>query len=149
MHVLYSAPNRLAPELERALGATYTPVDELFERSDVVSLHCPLVPETHHLVDAPRLRRMKPGSVLVNTARGACVDESALADALESGPLAAAGLDVFEGEPAVHPRLLVLENVVLAPHIGSADRPAREGMAGLAADNVIAVLGGGSPKTPV
>jgi glyoxylate reductase len=149
MHVLYASPARLGVELERALGATFTTVDDLFERADIVTLHCPLTPATRHLVSAARLSRMKPGSVLVNTARGACVDEAALADALESGPLAAAGLDVFEGEPSVHHRLLARENVVLTPHIGSADRPAREGMARIAADNVIAVLGGRSPHTPV
>jgi glyoxylate reductase len=149
MHVLYAGGAPIAPNLERALGATRVTLDELFPRCDFVSLHCPLTPETLHLVNAERLARMRPGAVLVNTARGGCVDEAALADALARGPLAAAGLDVFEDEPRVHPALLALDNVVLAPHIGSADRPAREAMARLAADNVLAVLAGSPPHTPV
>src|SRR4029077_282358 len=96
-----------------------------------------------------RLASMKPGSVLVNTARGPCVDEEALAEALERGPLAAAGIDVFEHEPALSPRLLACRNVVLTPHVGSADRKTREAMAGLAADNVIAFVRGSPLLTPV
>jgi glyoxylate reductase len=149
MHLVYSQRAPVSLELERALGATFVPLDELFERADLVSLHCPLTPDTRHLVNAERLARMKPEAVLVNTARGGCVDESALAEALEHGPLGAAGLDVFEGEPRVHPRLLASERVVLAPHIGSADRPTREAMARMAADNVLAVLAGERPLTPV
>jgi glyoxylate reductase len=149
MHVLYTQRTRLAPELERALGLAFRPVDALFAESDSVSLHCPLTEETRRLVSAERLGRMKPGSVLVNTARGGCVDEAALAEALARGPLGAAGLDVFEDEPRVHPALLARENVVLAPHIGSADRATREAMAGMAADNVLAVLSGKTPLTPV
>jgi glyoxylate reductase len=149
MHVLYTQRTRLDPNLERALGATYTDVDTLFAESDFVSLHCPLTPETRHIASAERLARMRRGSVLVNTARGPCVDEAALAAALESGPLAAAGLDVFEQEPRVHPGLLGRENVVLAPHIASADRPTREAMARTAADNVVAILEGRSPLTAV
>ncbi len=106
------------------------------------------IPSSHDEI-ADRLRRMKPGSVLVNTARGGCVDESAHAEALERGSLGAAGLDVFEDEPVVNPRLLAREDVVLAPHIGSADRPTREAMARTAADNVLAVLAGRPPLTPV
>lgn len=149
MSVLYTQPGRAPAAVERELGATYTSVDALFEESDFVSLHCPLVDATRHLVDAARLARMKPGSVLVNTARGGCVDEAALAHALASGPLAAAGLDVYEREPAVHPALLARDNVVLAPHLGSADRRTREAMARLAADNVVAVLSGEPALTPV
>ena len=89
--------------MEQALGATRLELDALFEQADFVSLHCPLTPETRHLVDARRLARMRPGAVLVNTARGGCVDEGALAAALDDGPLAAAGLDVFEDEPRVPP----------------------------------------------
>jgi glyoxylate reductase len=149
MHLVYAGRTRAAAEIERALGATAVSLDVLFETADFVSLHCPLVPETVHLVNAARLARMKRGAILVNTARGACVDESALATALQQGPLGAAGLDVFEDEPRVHPQLLELDNVVLAPHIGSADRPTREAMAGIAVDNVLAVLAGRPPAHPV
>lgn len=149
MHVVYASRARVAADLERALGATAVSLDELFETADFVSLHCPLTPETVHLVNAARLARMKRGAVLVNTTRGACVDEAALATALRQGPLGAAGLDVFEDEPRVHPALLELDNVVLAPHIGSADRPTREAMAGIAVDNVLAVLSGKPPTHPV
>ena len=149
MHVLYASRAPLPPHLERALGATRVDVDDLFARADFVTLHCPLTPETRHLVNAERLARMRPGAVLVNTARGGCVDEVALAQALARGPLGAAGLDVFEDEPRVHPALLARENVVLAPHVGSADRPTREAMAGTAADNALAVLAGRSALTPV
>jgi glyoxylate reductase len=148
MKVVYAAPRPLEPAMERALGATHLELEPLFAVADFVSLHCPLTSETRHLVDAQRLARMKPGAVLVNTARGGCVDESALAAVLASGQLGAAGLDVFEDEPRVHPALRTLENVVLAPHIGSADRPTREAMAGIAADNVLAVLAGAQPLTP-
>ncbi|HEY2364914.1 MAG TPA: D-glycerate dehydrogenase, partial [Polyangiaceae bacterium] len=99
MHVCYTQRNRLDEKLERALGATFASVDELFRTCDFVSIHCPLTPETHHVASRERIASMKPGSVLVNTSRGACVDEAALAEALEKGPLAAAGLDVFEREP--------------------------------------------------
>jgi glyoxylate reductase len=145
MPVLYAARTRASQNVERALGATAVSLDELFQLADFVSLHCPLTSETRHLVNAGRLARMKPGAVLVNTARGACVDEGALAHALRVGPIAAAGLDVFEDEPRVDASLLALDNVVLAPHIGSADRPTRVAMAAMAIDNVRAVLAGQSP----
>jgi glyoxylate reductase len=150
MRVLYNQRTRLAPEIERALGASYAPLDELFEHADFVSLHCPLTEETRRLVSCERLLRMKPGSVLVNTARGACVDEAALAATLTDGRgIVAAGLDVFEDEPRVHPALLALENVVLAPHIASADAPTRAAMARMAVENAIAVLEGREPANPV
>jgi glyoxylate reductase len=149
MPVLYTQRSRLAPDLERSLGATYAELDDLLARSDLVSLHCPLTPETRGLLSAQRLSRMKPGSVLVNTSRGPVVDENALAGALEKGPLAAAGLDVYEDEPRVNPRLQERQNVVLTPHIASADRPTREAMARMAVDNVLAVLEGKAPPNPV
>jgi glyoxylate reductase len=149
MRVLYTAPRGLPEDLERALGATRQDLNALLSMADFVSLHCPLTPETRHLMNVSRLGLMRPGTVLVNTARGGCVDEPALADALSRGHLAAAGLDVFEDEPRVDPRLLALENVVLAPHLGSADRPTREAMARIAVDNVLAVLAGQPPLTPV
>jgi glyoxylate reductase len=149
MHVAYSQTRRLDALVERALGATWCTLDELFADSDFVSLHCPLTPATRGIVSRARLEGMRRGSVLVNTARGACVDEGALADALERGPLAAAALDVFEDEPIVPPRLLAQPNVVLAPHIGSADATARRAMTAMAVDNVLAVLSGAAAPNPV
>lgn len=150
MHVAYTQRKREMEGLERALGATFIPsLDDLVATSDAITIHCPLTPETFHLFTAERLARMRPGSVLVNTARGPIVDEAALAHALEHGPLAAAGLDVFEDEPRVHPALLARSNAVLAPHIGSADPETREAMARTAAANVVRVLGGDLPLTPV
>jgi glyoxylate reductase len=149
MRVLYAQPRPLAPDLERALGACHVAIPELFVRSDMVSLHCPLTEETRGLVSAERLATMKPGSVLVNTARGPCVDEVALAESLLRGPLAAAALDVFDDEPRVNPALARLPNVVLTPHIGSADRATREAMAGMAVRSVIEVLEGRPPENRV
>ncbi|WP_086674975.1 2-hydroxyacid dehydrogenase [Amycolatopsis pretoriensis] len=123
--------------------------EELLARSDVVSLHCPLTPETRHLIDAAALRAMKPSAYLVNTTRGPVVDEAALADALEAGEIAGAALDVFEKEPEVEPRLLGRDDVVLSPHLGSATIETRTGMAVLAARNVVEVLGGRAPLTEV
>jgi glyoxylate reductase len=125
------------------------PLDELLATADVVSLHCPLTPQTRHLIDAAALRRMRPSAYLINTARGPVVDEAALADALEAGALAGAGLDVFEHEPQVEERLLALDNVLLTPHLGSATGQTREAMAVLAARNAVAVLTGAGPLTPV
>ncbi|HKH18137.1 MAG TPA: D-glycerate dehydrogenase [Solirubrobacteraceae bacterium] len=124
-------------------------LEELLERSHVVSLHCPLTPETRHLIDAGALARMRDDAYLVNTARGPVVDEAALADALRDGVIAGAALDVFEREPAVHPDLLGLENAVLVPHLGSATIETRTAMAELAGANAIAVLAGDEPLTPV
>ena len=121
-------------------------VDELFARADAISLHCPLVPETRHIVDARRLALVKPTAVLVNTARGGCVDEPALIAALEAGRLAGAGLDVYAREPAIDPRLLTCPRLVLAPHIGSATTETRTQMAQLCADAVIDVLSGRRPR---
>jgi glyoxylate reductase len=149
--LLYTA-GRIRPETiwtEARLGVKRVDLGELVERSDFVTLHAPLTPETDHLVDAALLARFKAGSVLVNTSRGGLVDTAALAVALRDGPLAAAGLDVYEHEPQVEPELLELENVVLLPHIGSATAKARDGMARLVADNVIAVLEGRPALTPV
>jgi glyoxylate reductase len=122
---------------------------ELLERSHVVSLHCPLTPETRHLIDADALGRMRDDAYLVNTARGPVVDEAALATALRDGVIAGAALDVFEREPEVEPALTELENVVLIPHLGSATVETRTAMAELAAANVAAILRGDVPPTPV
>nr|WP_169739764.1 D-glycerate dehydrogenase [Amycolatopsis taiwanensis] len=147
MHIIYSGRSRSAAENE--LDARFVTQDELLATADVVSLHCPLTPETRHLIDASALAAMKPSAVLVNTTRGPVVDEPALADALARGEIAGAALDVFEKEPEVEPRLLELDNVVLTPHLGSATVETRTEMALLAAHNVISVLGGGEPVTPV
>jgi glyoxylate reductase len=130
------------PEWQRELGARFVVLDELLERSDIVSLHCPLTRETHHLIDARALSRMKRTAVLVNTARGAIVDEAALVAALRSGAIAAAGLDVYEDEPRLAPGLAELENAVLLPHIGSATHAARDAMGRMCAEAVIAELSG-------
>jgi glyoxylate reductase len=146
--LLYSARSP-KPEAANRLGAQYVRLEELFARADFVTLHAPLTPETHHMVDQPALARFKPGAILVNTSRGGLVDSTALAAALRRGRLAGAGLDVYEREPQVPEELLELENVVLAPHVGSATAQARDGMATLVAENVIAVLEGDAPVTPV
>ncbi len=121
------------------------PLDDLLAQADFVSLHCPLTPLTHHLLDARRLALMKPSAILVNTARGPVVDEQALARALQAGRLAGAALDVYEQEPRVHPELLRLPQVVLAPHSGSATRRTRQTMARMAAEGLVAVLQGRPP----
>ena len=129
--------------------ATLLPLDELLASSDAVSLHCPLTPQTRHLIDRDALRQMPSSAYLINTARGPIVDEAALVEALAEGVIAGAGLDVFEEEPNVHPGLLGLDNVVLVPHLGSATVETRTAMADLAARNVAAVLGGRSPITAI
>ena len=131
------------------LGAERLSLADLLAGSDVVSLHCPLTPETHHLIGAEQLAAMKPSAVLVNAARGPIVDERALARALAERQIAAAGLDVFEREPEVEDGLLLLENAVLTPHLGSATVETRTAMAELAARNAISVLRGQGPLTPV
>jgi len=130
-------------------GAEAMPLDRLLLTSDVVSLHVPLTPETKHLIDKRALTRMKRSAYLINTARGPVVDEAALAWALQHHLLAGAALDVYENEPAVHPDLLPLENVLLVPHLASGTTDTRTAMADLAADNVLAILGGRPPLTPV
>ncbi|WP_311966627.1 NAD(P)-dependent oxidoreductase [Arsenicicoccus cauae] len=130
-------------------GARKVELDELLSCSDVVSLHCPLTDSTHHLIDADALERMKTSAYLVNSARGPIVDEAALVAALEAGEIAGAGLDVFEAEPTVHEGLLDRDDVVLLPHLGSATVEPRTAMAELAAQNVLDVLAGKPPVTPV
>jgi glyoxylate reductase len=149
MPLLYTQRTRLSAEQEAALGVQYASLDELIAQSDILSLHAPLTPETRHLINRDTLARMKPGSVLINTARGPLVDEAALAEALVKGPLFAAGLDVFEAEPAVHPALIPLKNVVLAAHIGSATQATRQRMGDTAIRNLLAVLAGRPPLNPV
>lgn len=142
MHVLHSGRRPTDEPGE-------TTLDELLRRSDIVSLHVPLTRDTRHLIDAGRLSSMKPTSVLVNTSRGAVVDEEALAQALHDGTIFGAGLDVFEDEPVVHPRLLTAPHAVLLPHIGSATVVTRTAMARMAAGSVLAVLDGDQPPNLV
>lgn len=149
MRIAYHQRRPAPAEVEAALGAERLPLERLLAESDVVSLHCPLTPETHHLIGAAELGAMKPSAVLVNAARGPVVDERALVAALREGRIAGAGLDVYEHEPRVEPGLPALENVVLAPHLGSATVETRTAMAELAARNAISVLGGQGPLTPV
>jgi len=149
MTIAYHNRSAVAADVASRLGAERLELDELLATSDVVSLNCPYSPATHHLIDAAALARMRADAFLVNTARGPIVDEAALVDALRSGAIAGAALDVFENEPAVHPGLLDLDNAVLVPHLGSATVETRTAMATLAARNVAAVLGGQGPLTPV
>ncbi|MBV9454615.1 MAG: D-glycerate dehydrogenase [Rubrobacter sp.] len=144
MEILYTGHSR-KEEAEREFGARYLELNELLQESDFLSIHTPLTDETRHLIGAEEFEKMKSEAVLVNTSRGPVVDEAALADALESRRIFAAGLDVYEEEPEVHPKLLKLENVVLTPHIGSASIETRDKMATLAAENLQAVLSGKEP----
>lgn len=148
MPVLYHNRRRVPEVVEAELGARFVTLDELWEASDVISLHAPLNPESHHVVDAAALARMKPTAVLVNTGRGPLVDEAALVEALRARRIAAAGLDVFEREPALAEGLAGLDNVVLTPHVGSATTTARATMVRLCCDNVAAVLEGRPALTP-
>jgi glyoxylate reductase len=148
MKILYTDARR-NEDAEREIGATYVTFDELLARSDFVSLHTPLLPETRHLMNAERLRKMKRTAILINSSRGPVVDEHALAEALRDRVIAGAGLDVFEREPAVDPLLLTLENVVLLPHIASASEETRTRMAVRAAQNVLAFMDGTPLLDPV
>ncbi len=142
MKVIYHNRSRLSPALEQEYRASYVSKDELLARADHLILVLPYSAESHHAIGAAELARMKPTATLVNIARGGIVDDAALAMALKNRTIAAAGLDVFEGEPAVHPDLLTVPNVVLTPHIGSASIPTRQAMAHLAADNLVAFFTG-------
>jgi glyoxylate reductase len=148
MEILYHNRSR-KEDVENELGARYLDLDDLLRESDFVSIHTPLTDETRHLISERELGLMRETAVLVNTSRGPVVDEGALAAALAEGRIFAAGLDVYEEEPKVHPELLELENVVLAPHVGSATIDTRDKMATLAAENLSGVLRGEEPKTPV
>jgi glyoxylate reductase len=147
MRVAYAARSAKPPDDRPAADAM--PVDRLLSTSDVVSIHVPLTPETRHLIDQPALARMKRTAYLVNVSRGPVVDEAALVWALKNRLIAGAALDVYEEEPKVHPDLLALESVLLAPHLGSATTETRTAMADLAVSNVLAVLSGQPPLTPV
>ena len=149
MRVLYHDTVRCEAAMERDVGATYADPETVLRESDFVSLHTLFVPETRHLINERTLRHMKKTAILVNAARGPIVDEAALVRALSEGWIAGAGLDVFEEEPKVHPGLLSLKNVVLAPHIASASFDTRLAMATLAVRNCLAVLDGKPAITPV
>lgn len=148
MDILYTARS-CKEDAEKELGARKVELKELLAESDFVSIHTPLTDETQHLIGEKELDSMKSTAVFVNASRGPVVDESSLAEALENGRIFAAGLDVYEEEPKVHPKLLELENVVLAPHIGSASIETRDKMAALAAENLQAVLNGEKPPNLV
>ncbi|MEN9300642.1 MAG: hypothetical protein RLZZ254_423, partial [Actinomycetota bacterium] len=149
MTIAYTKRTPLDAATNAELEATHMDLDQLLATSDVVSLHCPYSPETHHLINKERLSKMKKNAFLVNTARGPVVDEAALVDALKDGVIAGAGLDVFEHEPKVHEGLLGLDNAVLIPHLGSATVETRTAMANLAATNALAFLAGKTPPNPV
>ena len=149
LRVLYTDQKRLPESTETSLGAQWLPLGELLEKSHIVSLHCPLTPGTRHLLDRDKLLSMRKGAILLNTARGPIVDERALVEALRSGHLMGAGLDVFEEEPALAPGLAQLPNVLLLPHAGSAARETREAMARMAVSSCLAVLDGRTPENRV
>ncbi|MEO7547676.1 MAG: D-glycerate dehydrogenase [Ramlibacter sp.] len=149
MNVIYHNRSRLAPGLEAACRARYVDKSELLKTADHLVLVLPYSPSSHHAIGAAELAQMKPTANLVNIARGGIVDDVALAKALREKTIAAAGLDVFEGEPNVHPDLLTVPNVVLTPHIASATVPTRKAMANLAVDNLIGFLLHGKPLTPL
>jgi gluconate 2-dehydrogenase len=145
MKVIYNNRKRLSQDIERRLNASYASKDELLAQADFVVLQVPYSPETHHLIGAAELRKMKPSAILINSTRGGVVDDAALIDALSNGALRGAGLDVFENEPRLNPAFLQLKNVVLTPHIGSSTEATRRAMAMTAAKNLVAALTGGNP----
>ena len=147
MNVVYHNRSRLTPEVEAECRARYVTKDELLRTADHLVLVLPYGKESHHAIGASELALMKPTATLTNIARGGIVDDAALAQALRERSIAGAALDVFEGEPKVHPDLLTVPNVVLTPHIASATVPTRRAMANLAVDNLIAALTGGAPPT--
>jgi glyoxylate reductase len=145
MRVLYYDPNPLPPDAEQQLGATRVDIGRLLAESDFVSVHVPLTNETHHLLSTPQFAQMKRSAILINTSRGPVVDEAALVEALNAKKIAAAGLDVYEREPAVHPGLIPLPNVILAPHIASGTVRTRSEMSAMAARNMATAVRGGRP----
>lgn len=142
MKVLYNKRSKLAPEMEAEFGFEYADVDEILEKSDFISLNVPLTPNTDHMLNKERLDKIKENAVLVNTSRGKVIDEAYLAEKLEKKEIAAAGLDVFEFEPKINEKLLKLDNVVVAPHIGSATKETRDKMSMMVAEDIHKVLSG-------
>jgi glyoxylate reductase len=149
MRLIYSDARRASENIERELQAEYVPLEKLLKESDFVSLHVPLIQETHHLIGARELSLMKPTAVLINTSRGPVIDEKALVQALKSHRIFAAGLDVYENEPKLAAGLKNCENAVLAPHIASATGETRTRMALMAAENMILALKGQRPPNLV
>jgi len=147
MRVIYHDPSN--PEVPDTLQATAVDKATLLAESDFISIHCPLLPETTHAFAAAEFKAMKPSACLINTSRGPVIDEAALVEALDTGEIFAAGLDVFEDEPAVHPGLLDCQNAVLIPHLGSATEETRGKMAAIAAQNIVARLNGETPPNCV
>ena len=145
MNVIYYDVYRMSQEEEQQYHVTYMPFEDVLQQADFVSIHTPYMPSTHHLIGERELNLMKSGAILINTARGPIVDEKALVKALQAGTIAAAGLDVYENEPAVEPELLTMENVVLLPHIASASLRTRTLMATMASDNIVAHYHGQRP----
>ena len=145
-NILYTQHHQLPSEKEQSLGATFTDQATLLQQSDLVTLHLPLVPATHHLLDAQALATMKPSAYLINAARGPLIDEAALLEQLTAHRLAGAALDVYEAEPHVSSELKALDNVVLTPHIGNATVEARDAMAKIVTDNTLAILSGKQPR---
>ena len=140
MNVIYHNRKRVEAAIEQRVNAHYVSFDELLKQADFIVLQVPYVPETHHLISAKELAKMKPGAILINSTRGGVVDDKALVAALKNGVIRAAGLDVFEGEPKLDPGFLELKNVVLVPHIGSSTEATRRAMAMTAATNLVAAL---------
>jgi len=149
MNILYHDKWELPPVAEQLLNADDVSLEELLQKSDFVTLHVPLIPETHHLIGRRELEMMKPDAYLINASRGPVVDEVALIEALRNGVIKGAALDVFEDEPAMKPGLAELDNVVVLPHLGSATIETRTAMADLAVDNLLAFFSGEKPPTPV
>lgn len=150
MNIHYYGRNRIEPEIEDELNATFhSALEDMLPEIDALSVHCPLTNETHHLIGKHELNLMPSHAVLINTARGPIVDESALAEALHNASIGGAGLDVFENEPEIHPRLLDAPNTVLLPHIGSATEKSRKAMGSLAADAIISIMHGTRPPNLV
>jgi lactate dehydrogenase-like 2-hydroxyacid dehydrogenase len=145
MTVIYHDVGRADEETERRYNVSFVGMEEILARADILTIHVPYAPATHHLVGAAELAKMKPGAILIHAARGGVVDDAALVEALRSGRLGGAGLDVFENEPALNPAFLAMKNVVLTPHIASSSQATRHAMAMLAARNLVAALTTGNP----
>jgi lactate dehydrogenase-like 2-hydroxyacid dehydrogenase len=143
MKLVYFSRNRVSADIEKLYNAEYRSLDQLLSESDFISLHTPLTEETHHLINAEKLSLCKPTAFIINTARGAVIDEKALILAMKSGKIKGAALDVYESEPRISEELLEMENVVLVPHIGTATREARNEMALQASENIINFFRGG------